>query len=241
MVIAVQNGIVLSKATSGQVVDAMAQWRLMLGVPKDGSNPQELAIAAQFVHAQFSHLTVDELNLACLNYILQKYDKTIEFYGTLSPLFISQVLNAYLYFRKMSLAQVVRNKEKYEEQLLLEQGSAKPPREEECETTKNIIRDFYNAWKANGEFVDILSIAYNFFRKRKDVFGFKFDAATIQKAQEWAERKYRQDKSKDLLLDKLQVEDLRKKRYARTWCVMYYFDRVKSLDEILNKITPELF
>lgn len=238
---AVQNSLVLSKLAVGDVVDSMAQWRLMLGVHKDGSNPQELAIASQFVHTQFNHLTVEELNLACLNYILNKYDKEIQFYGVLSPLFISQVINAYLYYRKMTLAQTIRNKEKYEEQLLLEQSSNKPTKEEECEITKKIIKDFYNDWKEKGEFTDILSIAYRFFRPRKEVFRFYFDSERIQKAQEWAVKKYLQDKDKDIFLDKLQVTDLRKKRYARTWCVMEYFSRFKNVDEILIKIVPELF
>jgi len=241
IVIAVKEGTLMSELPVEKVVDSMAQWRLMLGLHKDGANPQELAIAATFVHAQFGHITIEELNLACLNFILGRYDKKIEFYGVLSPLFVSQVINGYLYYRKMSLAQPARNKEKYEEQLLLEQSSSKPPREEECKTTKKIIQDFYNDWKANGEFVDVLSVAYNFLRPRKEVFGFHLDSGRIKKAEEWAAKKYLQDRDKDLLLDKLQVAELRKKRYARTWCVMDYFSRVENVDEILNKITPELF
>lgn len=239
IVLAVQNSVVLSKLSLENIVDCMAEWRMMLGVPKDGSNAQELAIAAQFVHSQFSHLTLQELNLACLNYVLNKYDKNIEFYGIISPLFISQVLSAYLYYRKMTLAKPIREHEKHEERL--REIAAKPTPEQEAEMTKKIVKDFYNDWKKNGEFIDRLGVVYEFFKKRKEHFQFKFTATMIDEAKEWSNKKLSQVQAKESILDKYYDATLRKNSYGKTWCVMNYFSRFKNVDVILDKITPELF
>ena len=238
---AMSNSLALSEAKLESVVEAMAQWRLMLGVPKDGSSSQELAIAARFVHSQFTDITLEELNLACLNFTLQNYDAKIEYYGTLSPLFIGQVIKAYKDYRKSELKKAQDKKNKYEDQKLLESSSAKPSPEEECERTKRIIALFYKEWKEKGEIVDIPNVCYNEFNKHKDKYKFLFDEERVKKAQEWAAHKYAQDINKDSLMYKYERQDMRKSRYAKTWCVMDYFSRFKDVNEILNKITPEMF
>ena len=244
---AYENSVAISNVSLEEVLLAMAEWRLMLGVPKDGSGSEELAIAAKFVHEQYPKLRINELNLACLYYVRQLYDKyynkykKIDYYGMLSPLFIGQVLDFYMIYRKDAVESANQRKAKSETQLLLSESSSKPSKKEECELTKKIIADFYKDWQNTGYINDVLSVSYNFFYANKEVFKFVVDKEMIKNAQEWAAKKYLQDRDKDILLDKLQVADLRKKRYARTWCVMDYFSKIKSIEKILNKIVPEMF
>jgi len=238
--IAVSKGTIISNLPMQSFLEHIAKTRMLLGMPKDYNNKEELVIATQFVHNKFGFLTTDEFDLAFDLFIMQKYDTDIQFYGMLSPLFISQVLNAYLYYRKTKLSDAIRNKEKYEEKLLLENN--KPTKEKMAENMKLILTEFWNDWKSKGEFTDYLSLSYNFFRDRKDFFKFTFDEKRIIKAQDWANKKMVEDRANNGFFKfKEKDENLQKRKYARIWCVMDFFSRFEKVDEILNLITPELW
>lgn len=218
---------------------AVSIWRLNMGLPKDGGSSEELAIAAQFIAKNFNHLTLGELELACNLFVMGKLDSDIKFYGTLSPLFIGSLLNGYMFHRKLALADLIRKKEKAEEQET--EKNNRPTPEQQSENTKRTIEEFYNEYKSTGELRDILSICYRFFRKHKEIFNFYLTKEQIQTATKWAEQKVKEDMNKSGLF-KIKSEDqkLQTDRYGRIWCVQNYFDNVNIVD-ILNNIKPNLF
>lgn len=240
IILAVKSSTQIADIKKEDLIDYIVKARILLGVTKDYNNKEELVIAAQFVSKQFGYLTSDEFELAFMLFVLNKYDTDIQFYGFFSPLFISQVLNAYIYYRKIKLSDVIRSKEKYEENLLMENN--KPTPEQICNSTKEIIVDFWNTWKQKNEFSDYLSISYDFFRKHKDLFKFHFDQKRLDLANEWANKKLSENRrSNGFFKFKEQDEVLQKKKYARIYCVMDYFSRFQNIETITNKITPDLW
>lgn len=238
--IAVSNGTIISNMEMSSLLEYIAKTRMLLGMPKDYNNKEELVIATQFVHNNYGRLTTKEYELAFNLFIMQKYDTDVQFYGMLSPLFISQVLNEYLNYKKSKIADAIigRDKAILEE----EEKSKEPTKEQKAENQKVIIKEFWDDWKQKGEFNDYTSLSYKFFDKNKDLFKFNFDAKKVIDAQDWANKKMIEDRSKGGLFrynDKDEI--LQKKKYCRIWCVMDYFSRFENVDEILNLITPDLW
>jgi hypothetical protein len=238
--IAVSKGNLISNLPMQTFLEHIAKTRMLLGMPKDYNNKEELVLATQFVHSKFGDLTTDEFELAFNLFIMQRYDVDIQFYGMLSPLFMSQVLYAYKKYKNANLALAKMRREKAE--LEEESKSKEPTKEQKAKTQKVIITQFWNDWKQKGDFTDILSLSYNFFYKNKQLFKFTFDEKKIIDAQEWANKKMIQDRSNGGFFKFNEKDEiLQKKRYCRIWCVMDFFSRFETVDEILNLITPELW
>jgi hypothetical protein len=238
--IAVSNGTIISNMEMSSLLDYIAKTRMLLGMPKDYNNKEELVIATQFVHTKFGNLTTNEFDLAFNLFIMQKYDTDIQFYGMLSPLFISQVLNAYLNYKKPKLADAImrRDKAKLDE----DAKSKEPTKEQKAEMQKVIIKQFWNDWKQKGEFTDLLSLSYKFFANNKELFKFTFDKKIIVEATEWANYKLLQDRANGGFFKYTEKDENKQKdRYCCIWCVMNYFSRFENVNEILNLITPELW
>ena len=215
----------------------VVEWRLYIGVPKnDGSNGEELAIVRDFIYQNFGFLTLSEIRLA-FNYSVIGKLNDVEFFGLFSPLYVGKVLNSYLYYRKMTLAETIRRKDRnYQEEL---ERASQPSPEKQAELTKEIFSDFYKEYKRTGEVRDIFSICYNFLRKHSLMIVTKEDVAI---AEEWGKRKsaeeLKKEKEKNIGVPSLIKNSDR--IWARSWCVQKYFKDV-DIDILLNNIKPELF
>ena len=217
-----------------QVVEVVGSWQLHLGIPKKDVT-EELIINSKFIYENFKFLTLKEIKLAYILSILGKLEE-VEFYGNFSAIYISKVLNSYLYYRKMQLADAIRRKEKHEQEVL--EANNKPTPQEEAELTKEIFRNFYNQWKEVGEINDLFNICYNFLRKHTFM---KVEKEEIDMAMEWGGKKA-ENIRKEGGYEKYVAESEKKEiqRWARNWCVQNFFSKI---DFIIfeNNIKPELF
>jgi hypothetical protein len=139
----------------------VSKWRLYIGLPKEDVT-EELAIVTDFISKNYNFLTLGEIELAYNLSVIRVLDDT-EFYGSFSPLYVGKVLSSYLYYRKMTLADAIRRKEKYE--MEQQEISNRPTPEEEAQLTKEILKDFYRKSQETGEVNDPFNICYNFLRK----------------------------------------------------------------------------
>lgn len=219
---------------STPLLQVVAKWRLYIGLPKDDVS-EELSIVRDFIHENFPHLTIKEIELAYNLSVLRKLDDC-EFYGYFSPLYVGKVLDSYLYYRKRNMADLIRRKEKYNYLLLEEKNKPKP--EEEAELTKSIFVDFYKQHKEGLEITDVFNICWNFLRKQKMINPQKTE---LDEALAFAKTKIQKQENDFYKYTTLGIDkESESKRYARNYCVQKYFDRV-DINELLNKIKPELF
>lgn len=180
-------------------------------------------------------MTLGEIELAYNLSVMRILDDT-EFYGSFSPLYVGKVLSSYLYYRKMTLADAIRRKEKYE--MELQELKNKPTPEEEANLTKEILKDFYRKSQETGEVNDPFNICYNFLRKYKFMLVSKED---IDEAMSVGEKMYVVNLNKKTILSNLgNDKEQETKRYARNYLVKRYFDRT-DIDILLSKVTSELF
>lgn len=227
------------------ILEIVTRWKMNLGVATKSEEQKttiELALVRDFIIDNYSHLTIEEIELA---YVLSLTDKLddVDYFGYFSPLYVGKVLNSYLHYRKMQLADVIRKKEKA---ILLEmENTKKPTPEQETELTIEIFTDVYKDAQK-----DVLNICWNYLRKQLKFGNSDFlhkwtnpQKADYEEAIEYATKNF-MDKLKfdpygGLGIDQNWKENQIKK-VARNYCVQKYFDDVK-LEDIIKKIKPEHF
>jgi len=218
------------KNVEDSLILLVSKWRIYIGIPKSDVS-EELAVICQFINQNYSFLTLDEINLAIQLSITRKLSDT-EFYGYFSPMYVAKVLDSYLYYRKITMADAIRKKEKHDAEIREQQN--RPTPEKQAETNKSIIRGFYNDWKEKGEISDPFSLVYNYLRKHKLLEVSKED---IEKAQEYARTKIANMKKEDRTQMFTETDE---KRLARNWCVQKYFQTV-DIDVLIDNIKAEQF
>lgn len=216
------------------LLQVVSKWRLYIGLPKEDVT-EELAIVTDFIRKNYNFLTLGEIELAYNLSVMRVLDDT-EFYGSFSPLYVGKVLSSYLYYRKMTLADAIRRKEKYE--MEQQEINNRPTPEEEAQLTKEILKDFYRKSQETGEVNDPFNICYNFLRK----FQFmKVNKDDIDEAMVMGDKMYALNRAKNTILSNLgNDKEMETKRNARNYLVKKYFDKT-DIEILLSKVTKELF
>lgn len=213
------------------LLGVVAKWRMYIGLPKTDVS-EELMINVDFINKNYPFLTLGEIELA-INLSVTRKLEDVEFYGYFSPLYVGKILDSYLYYRKKTLSDAIRRKEKAD--MEKKEMENRPSPEKQVEVVREIFTGFYNEWKEKGEIRDMLNYGYNFLRRIGVLIVTKED---IEAAQAYAKKKI-QEKNNSSFLKPIDSEN-EEKRYSRNWCVQKYFESV-DIDILLNNIKPEHF
>lgn len=230
----VENSVLIGNLTDlNPLVNVVAKWRMYIGLPKEDIS-EELSIVADFLSKQYPFLTIAEIELAYTLSVTNKL-KDVDFYGSFSPLYVGKVLDSFLYYRKLTLADTIRRKQQYDNEI--KEMENRPTPAKQCNDLKGTIKDMYEEYKQNGELRDPFNICYNFFRRTKMLVVKKDE---IEKAMDYGKKKYLSKERN--LFDKVteSTKESEIQRYARNWCVQNYFDNV-GINIILNNIKVEHF
>jgi hypothetical protein len=217
-----------------ELLRVITEWRIYIGVPKSEELAEEFSVLANFLKENYAFLTIDEIRLA-YNLSVTRKLKDVEFYGYFSPMYVGKVLDSYLYYRKITMADVIRAKEKHDQEL--KELANRPSPEQQSNDMKLLLRDYYEEWKEKGEIRDVFSIAYHFLRNHKFLIVRQED---IDEAMAYGLKMARSRERK--LFEKVtpENEEAETKRYARNWCVQNFFKKT-NIDILLNNINSELF
>jgi hypothetical protein len=207
----------------------------------------ELALVRDFIIDNYPMLSIEEIELS---YILSLTDKLedCDYFGYFSPLYVGKVLNAYLHYRKIQLADAIRRQEKAK--LLEKEKNNKPTPEQEAKLTIEIFETFYKEHKDGKNISDLFNICWNYLRAQvksgnKDFFNRWTNPQKLDYEQAIAyatETIIQKESAIENLYKKVQPSDRDSdiKKIARNYCVQRYFDEV-SIDKIVNLIKPEHF
>lgn len=230
---ALENSLQISRMKDAEdnLIMIVSKWRMYIGIPKNDVT-EELVLICNFIKTNYPFLTLEEINLAIELSVTRKLTDT-EFYGFFSPMYVAKVLDSYLYYRKVTMADAIRRKEKHDAEIIEQQN--KPTAEEQCELFKEIMRGFYQDWKSTSEISDPFSLAYNYLRKHNLLVVTKED---IDYAMEYAKNKIISMKKEDRKRRMFSETD--EKRLARNWCVQKFFESV-DIDILIDNIKSEQF
>jgi len=231
-----QNSTMISNLKDpNELLKVITEWRIYIGVPKAEDLGEEFSVLANFLKQNFGFLTIDEVRLA-YNLSVTRKLKDVEFYGFFSPMYVGKVLDSYLYYRKITMSDALREKQKYDQEI--EELKNRPTPEQMASDMKKLMKDYYEEWQEKGEIRDGFSIVYNFLRKHKFL---KLTQQEIDEAMAYGIKKAK-SKEKKNWMEKTNPEDEEadSRRFARNWCVQNFFKN-NDIDILLNNINSELF
>ncbi len=215
------------------LLDSVAKWRAYIGLPKDDVSV-ELALIVEYLQKNWGKITIKEFELAWLMAINGKLEDC-EFFGNFSPMYVGKVLNSYLYYRKITLSELLNRKsnKEYEENL------KKPTPEESAENMKDILRSMYKNFLEEKEIIDPFNLLYNFFRKHK---WLRVTQADIDEAMKNASMRYYESKQKTAFSGDVfsRSKEDSVKSIARNYLVEKFLEK-NDIDMLINNINSELF
>ena len=236
IVLAVENSKQITKEENKEnLINAVVKWRMYIGMPKTDI-AEELVFVAGFIYENYGFLTISEIELAMKLSVLRKL-KEVEFHGYFSPMYVARVLDSYLYYRKMTMADAIRRKEK----ALLDEKERlnRPSPEQQAEDTRILIKSFYEEFMQNKEIKDVFTICYKYLRRTRLMVISK---ETVEEAQKYGKNKV-QENIQEMKRNFQKVEfnlDTEEKKCVRNYCVGKFFKTV-DINVLLNNIKPEHF
>lgn len=155
----------------------ITRWSVYIGIKK--ILPEELNLLANYIKDNYSELNEFDLDRAMNMLLKEELQVDAESYGTLSPLYISKVLNAYKVYKRESIYRVKDELEKIEKNTPKEID-----KNERLESFKRLLR----LAKEDSEkmaYVDFGNVLYNFVKKNKLIDNIS--EADIENAERYAE------------------------------------------------------
>jgi hypothetical protein len=224
----------------GDIVDVLANWRLLLGVTSDATQ-EELIFITQFLYDNYKHLTLSDLKMAKDWSITSKIDVGFVTQKTFSSYYISRCLNAYEEEKRKIINEISQRKERYESKKALEIPQ-RLSAEEEAKSFKDYLLTLYRAYSEDREFYDLGDMVYNW---GKSVGLINPQNKEISDALVYANERLREFKqSENRLIASKNIESIddetRKKKFARVFVITNMF-RNYALSEIVQKINIEYF
>lgn len=222
------------------IVELMAQWKVHLGVVGD-SFDNELIFITQFLYDNFKHFTISDIRLAMSWAISGKIDMQFISAKTLSSHYVSKALNLYEEEKRRIVNQIAQSKESHIREKELNTRLETTPIEK-ANTFKDHILAVYQTYKSRGWLVDIGDLIYEWIRKNNIMAISKVD---VDNAIKYSHEKYIEERANTsktqfkTALDEKSVE-FRKKKLAREYILMKYFDIVDEIG-IVKSITENQF
>jgi hypothetical protein len=224
----------------GDIVDVLAQWRLLLGVTTDATQ-EELIFITQFLYDNYKHLTLSDLKMSKNWAISGKIDVGFVSQKTFSSYYISRCLNAYEEEKRRIINEVIERKERYEAKKALENPVKLSP-QEEAKSFKDYLLTLFKAYSEDREFYDFGDMLYSW---GKSVGLIKPDNKEVSDAMIYATerlRDYKQSENRLIASKNVDVMDdeTRKKKFARIFVITNMF-RKHTISEIIQKIDINYF
>lgn len=222
------------------IVEVLAQWRLMLGVTSD-TTQEELIFITQFIYDNYKHLTLLDLKTAKTWAIMGRIEVGFVTQKTFSSYYISRSINAYEDEKRKIINEIDHKRERYEAKKAME-NPIKPPPEDEAKSFKDHILTFYTAYQDGRTFYDIGDMVYNW---AKSVGLIKPDNKEVSEAMIFATQQLREYKLSEnrLVVSKnidIMDDETRKKKFARVYVITNMFKKY-PLSQIIQKINTEYF
>ncbi len=223
------------------IVDVLAQWRLLLGVTTD-TTQEELIFITQFIYDNYKHLTLSDLKMAKTWSITGRVDVGFVTQKTFSSYYISRSINAYEDEKRRIINDIDQKRERYLTRMAIEKPTPISP-EDDMKSFQQHIVTMYESYHNGNDPYDIGDIVYDWLKKVKlaNPNQAEVNEALIYAAEKLREHKYEQGKGKTKMsLDATETDEMLKKKFARSYIRNKIFEN-NPLSTIISKIRIEQF
>jgi hypothetical protein len=224
------------------IVDVLAQWRLMLGVTSD-TTQEELIFITQFIYDNYKHLTLSDIKMAKTWAIMGRVDVGFVTQKTFSSYYISRSINAYEDEKRRIINEIDTKRERYEMRMAIEKPTPISP-EQRMKSFQEHIVTMYQSYHDGNEPYDIGDLVYNWLKEVKlaNPNQNEVNEAMIYANEKLREHNYEKNKhlKTKIAFDENMSEENLKKKFARSFIRNKIFDKY-PLSTIISKIMIEQF
>lgn len=224
----------IKKEDAERLIEVVGKWGFYMGASARQSS-EDILLICKFLRDNYEMLTINEINLA-INLNLRGSLGNNEFFGHLSPLYISQVLNAYNDYKQEVVKPLIQRSERdsYTPTPQLTQ-------EENHKMICDAIRYEYGKFKANKDVNDMFSIIYDFMHKSGRL-------STNEELQEGAMayalnmvQKLKSKTAKNLgdLMQSSQSGEAQYKSFYQSYILSDLFSKINDIDSYISGIKLE--
>ena len=225
---------IMNKEEAETLIEIIGKWGFYLGI-SNKMNSEDILLICRFIKDTFGNLTLAELNLAMSLNMKGKLGK-IDFFGQLSPIYISNLLNAYMEYKKENLRD------------LYGRAETKPPKadvpkmskEEEHKMILDAISYEYEKFKSGKQVDDFFSIIYDFLEKTNRL---KITEEIIKNAENHAKNCVERDRNKSAstfgdILKRAYVRDEESalSGYKKNYILTKLFSEINDINTLLQSI-----
>lgn len=216
----------ITKPEAERLIKAVGKWAFYLGAKVDAD---DLLALCGFLRENFPKVSIAEVEMAIKLYVRGSLDK-VDYYG-LNPLFMSNVMKAYLQYRKDTLAEVVQ---RHSRDNIPE--TSKITSEEYHQSICNGIRQEYASFRKKGEVDDPLGLVYEYLDNARLI-----DRSLLEteEARTYADSKMVREQVKtahnigDLIRTAYNKGG---ERHLRNYCLLKFFQGVENIEETISQL-----
>ena len=218
-----------------RLIEVVGKWAFYMGIAQKTTS-DDILVLCRFLMETYPYVTVEDVELA-IKYKLKGHFPDVEFFGVLSPVFMSGVLNGYLDIKQEKMTELFERRDK----------SVKPEPvrmtpEESLKIITDAIRASFLKFKETGFVFDPFSMVYNFCRKtgRIDI-SLESSPEALSFAQSWAERERVAGKPR-LVVEELgetkpTPDEAVMSRYVRNYVVGELFKKITDIEKFVSEIS----
>jgi hypothetical protein len=223
----------ITREDADRLIEVVGKWGFYMGSSARLSS-DDILLLCKFLKDNYNFLTINEINLA-ISLNLKGALGKIEYYGNLSPLYMSQVLNAFLEYRKENLQPLLERKDR---------DDVKPTPQlnkgELVKMTQDALRLEYSKF-IKGEVVDdLFSIVYTYLDKNNKL---NLSDDSKRKAFAFSQKMLSNENTRqaknigDLIRNAVQKDDtIRFEKYFQNGILMDFFSKIESVDDLVNGV-----
>ena len=184
-----------------KIVEAVGQWVYYLGLSNSVSE-KDVILITKFIQENYPQLNLYDIKEAIRLSSIHELDVETNPYGKFSPIYVSNILNAY----KIKRSEIIHKVNQKKNAIQIEQSIKMPTKEERIRNMKTILRHAYeDAFMSYyDDFGDVL---YDLIRERKLI---KVDDKLIEEAKEYASQSFREKQRKENLKSVIQRANFEK-------------------------------
>lgn len=227
----------ISRQEAETLIEMVGKWGFYLGISQK-MNSDDILLICKFIKDTYPNLTLSELNKAMNLYLKGEFGK-IDFFGQLSPLFISTLLNAYTSYKKDSLRDLYARSEFKTPDM----PTPKMTQKEEHQMIVDAILYEYEKYKNGRNVDDFFSIIYDFLEKTNRI---QPTETSLKDAEAHAKNCIERDKYKsastlgDLIKRSVsQDADSSREKYKKNYLLEDLFSKIKDINQYVEAIKVE--
>lgn len=221
----------ITKGDAERLIEVVGKWGFYMGA-SNRLTSDDILLLCKFLRENYNHLTINEISLA-INLNLKRVFGDIEYFGSLSPVYMSEVLNSYEDYKRDVMRPVVARRER--------ENTPQSPtltKKEEYNMICDALKNEYSKFKQGAPINDTFSILYNFLAKSGRI---QESLEKLEEAKAYAIRAVEKNAKKEAktigdLINKSYMKEGELEKYRQLFFIVDLFSTINDINSYIEGI-----